>query len=172
MPRYGSNPARGLGLRDCVVCGTQFQPYRVKTWTCSRKCYRQTSAWKEAAQRSDSRPERKERKNELRRGGSLRQQATVRAYNRKTQLERSGWTVEAYQEAHDRQDGLCAICGRPYGGGARAASRLHADHDHKTGKRRGLLCNNCNRGIGYFEDDPALLAAAIEYVERYRAVTA
>lgn len=56
----------------------------------------------------------------------------------------------------------CEICGR-----ARGGRRLSSDHCHKTGNRRGLLCNPCNVGLGCFKDNIDLMKAAIEYIERY-----
>ena len=50
----------------------------------------------------------------------------------------------------------CVICG--------AEEKLVVDHDHKTGKIRGLLCNHCNRGLGHFRDDPTLLEFAAQYL--------
>jgi hypothetical protein len=62
------------------------------------------------------------------------------------------------------QGGGCAICGqRP----DRPAS-LHLDHDHLTGTLRGILCIDCNHGIGKLRDDPELLARAIGYLRRTR----
>ena len=160
----GRKPARGLEPRDCIVCAEQFQPYRASSVTCSQQCYRETPSWRESQHRQDARPERQARKNELRRGSER-----VRAYNRMKQLERYGITVEQHDVMLTTQDGLCAICGQPPDpGGVRATSRLHTDHDHLTGRVRGLLCNNCNRGIGCFADDPARLRAAAEYIERHR----
>lgn len=50
----------------------------------------------------------------------------------------------------------CGICGQP---------STHIDHDHNTGRIRGPLCNRCNRGIGFFHDDPKLLRQAVLWVE-------
>lgn len=54
------------------------------------------------------------------------------------------------------QGGRCAVCAE------RPAE--HVDHDHVTGKVRGLLCFNCNGGLGQFRDDPQILELAIEYL--------
>lgn len=54
----------------------------------------------------------------------------------------------------------CAICRCTLLGG----KATHVDHDHYTGAVRGLLCSRCNRGLGFFCDDPRLLARAIAYL--------
>lgn len=56
----------------------------------------------------------------------------------------------------------CGICGATESSGGK--KQLHVDHDHTTGKIRGLLCNHCNLGIGHFKDDTELLQAAIKYL--------
>ena len=50
----------------------------------------------------------------------------------------------------------CVICG--------SGEKLVVDHNHLTGKVRGLLCNHCNRGLGHFRDDPMLLEFAAQYL--------
>jgi len=62
------------------------------------------------------------------------------------------------------QDGGCAICGKA-GNGSRGY-RLHVDHDHVTGRVRGILCSECNFGLGKFRDDLDLLQRAINYLSR------
>jgi hypothetical protein len=62
----------------------------------------------------------------------------------------------------EAQNGCCAICGTNDTGGRKA---FHVDHCHNTGKVRGLLCGNCNSGIGNLRDDIELLKRAIQYLE-------
>lgn len=74
-------------------------------------------------------------------------------------------TPEQFEAMLTQQSGGCAICGGKgppdKHGNPR---RLSVDHCHSTGKIRGLLCVNCNRGIGYFSDRIDLLEAAIAYL--------
>jgi hypothetical protein len=73
---------------------------------------------------------------------------------------RYGMTPGEYEALLIKQGGVCAICRQPSKGKA-----LAIDHDHRTGKVRGLLCDLHNRGLGYFQDNPALLGAAKTYLE-------
>ena len=89
--------------------------------------------------------------------------------NANTMLKRNyGITLADYDRMVEKQDGKCAICEstNPSGNGARFA----VDHDHKTGEVRGLLCFDCNSGIGKFRDNTALLTSAIEYLKDYSNV--
>jgi hypothetical protein len=75
-------------------------------------------------------------------------------------LRRSyGITVYQFNEMARNQDYYCKICLRSPG------KRLNCDHDHTTGRVRGLLCYWCNRGLPYFRNDPAILRRAAEYLE-------
>lgn len=67
-----------------------------------------------------------------------------------------------YDQMLTAQEGKCAICRTNEPG--TGIGRFAIDHCHTSGKVRGLLCSNCNRGLGYFKDDPARIRRAIDYV--------
>ena len=80
-------------------------------------------------------------------------------------LKKNGVDVSAddFHKLIDEQNGLCAICGhKPLP----KEKRLSIDHDHKTNKVRGLLCSNCNAGLGMFKDDIDFLNSAIRYLNK------
>jgi len=70
-------------------------------------------------------------------------------------------TLDEYNEILLKQNNKCAICGKSKNGN----KVMCVDHDHNTGKIRGLLCSRCNLGIGSFTDDIDLLKKAIKYLE-------
>jgi hypothetical protein len=72
-----------------------------------------------------------------------------------------GLTVGEYELMFAEQGGTCKIC---HGTGLKN-KRLSIDHDHKTGKVRGLLCHGCNVMIGLAKENPAHLHAAVDYLE-------
>lgn len=73
-----------------------------------------------------------------------------------------GLSKKDYEQMLADQDGKCAICGKTESTGR--SGKLHVDHCHTTGMVRGLLCCNCNQGIGRFLDDPKLLISAAAYL--------
>lgn len=76
-----------------------------------------------------------------------------------------GLSPEQVDELYVRQQGACAICGQSEKNLIRGRIlRLAIDHCHSTGAVRGLLCHQCNTGLGNFRDNPALLQRAIEYL--------
>ncbi len=83
-----------------------------------------------------------------------------------------GITPEQYMELFVEQDGRCAICKADEPGGKHKNSPNKSDwnwlvdHNHTTGAVRGLLCERCNRALGLFGDDPAILAVATVYAAR------
>jgi len=70
-------------------------------------------------------------------------------------------TIAQYDKMLRQQAGGCYICERPP-----KTRRLAVDHNHKTGKVRGLLCWHCNSGLGKFKDNPELLIRAADYLQK------
>lgn len=67
--------------------------------------------------------------------------------------------IEIFTDLPNRS---CEICGMGY---TKGNVSLHIDHDHSTGKIRGVLCEKCNKGIGLFNDSADLLKSAIKYLK-------
>ena len=80
---------------------------------------------------------------------------------RVNQWKKYGITEADFERMKVEQGEVCKICGGPPNG----KGTFHVDHDHKTGKIRGLLCHKCNTALGLFNDDPSLMAKAAEYVQ-------
>lgn len=74
---------------------------------------------------------------------------------------RYGITQEDFNKILEQQQGACAICDTGAG-----EKPWHVDHDHSTGRVRGILCHSCNTGLGNFKDDPEVLRKALEYLVR------
>ncbi len=70
-----------------------------------------------------------------------------------------GMSMEEYNALRTSQNGVCAICKQP------DTKMLSVDHNHFTGQIRGLLCDPCNRGLGFFRDSPVRLEAACNYLK-------
>ena len=91
-----------------------------------------------------------------------RNREKVLVKHRRRQLEALyGMTISEYSLLLTHQEGKCAICRRES-----ATQHLAVDHDHKTGKIRGLLCNTCNLALGHLGKNPAWLLTAIQYVAK------
>ena len=74
-----------------------------------------------------------------------------------TRRRRYGLTQVQYDILMLTQCGKCAIC-------TEVMEPSYVDHDHETGRIRGLLCRHCNTGLGCFKDNPELLVTAGEYL--------
>jgi hypothetical protein len=72
-----------------------------------------------------------------------------------------GWTTEAVEEAGKRQRNCCAICHKTFD------RTPCADHDHITNTPRELLCDSCNKAIGFLQDSAALCEAAAVYLRKW-----
>jgi len=83
---------------------------------------------------------------------------------RKNKLKKKyNLTLENFNVLKIKQKSSCAICKNKL----KIGNGTHVDHCHKTGDVRGLLCNSCNRGIGYLQDSIEILKSAVNYLKKY-----
>ena len=86
------------------------------------------------------------------------------AYNRQRHLRSYGMDEAAYHALLELQGGGCALCGKR--GTERRGYAMPVDHDHKTGRVRGILCTYCNRNrLGRGREDPAMHRRCADYLE-------
>lgn len=121
--------------RPCVVCGASYRP---KARRASKFCSVECKALDRKA------------------SGAARGSHLMRKY---------GITQADYDALLAAQGGGCALCGKTAAEQTRYTEFLHVDHDHVTGRVRGLLCDQHNLLLGRFNDDPALLRRAADYLE-------
>ncbi len=140
---------------ECRSCRSRDRRDRATPELRRANCAR-TKAWREANQ---------ERAKATKANWAARNRDRIRARFR---LRDTGWTAEAFEAAWQRQDGRCAICSVQLVQEWKKPNTVAADHCHRTGKTRELLCSACNRAIGLFDDDPARLRSAAAFLERHR----
>jgi len=92
-------------------------------------------------------------------------------YNRTSILKKHNLTIKEYEEMLKQQYDKCAICGKPETIKQRGKIQaLSIDHDHKTGKVRGLLCSRCNVLLGFLHEDIHFILKIINYLHIYKSI--
>ena len=79
--------------------------------------------------------------------------------NARIRLHKYKMTQQEYDLRLEKQKNRCAICRKKF------RKTPHIDHNHKTGRNRGLLCDDCNLGLGRFKDNVKVLRRAIKYLK-------
>lgn len=79
-------------------------------------------------------------------------------------LRKYGLSTSKYRTTLANQGGVCKICGRTDAGGTLRPQQFLVDHNHRTGKVRGLLCHSCNTGLACFREDRSILESAVLYL--------
>lgn len=79
-----------------------------------------------------------------------------------------GLTEQEYMKIHEEQDGRCKICGEPET--SKRSLWLSVDHDHETGRIRGLLCRSCNTALGHAKENLEILYGLIFYIEENQLI--
>ena len=133
---------------------------RVRRYTARNRetCRARVRAWASTEEAAIQRQAWREKSKEKYRGDH--------GYSRRAALRRYGLTTVQYESLLADQNGVCASCGDapPSRDINSKHARLAVDHDHKTGKIRGLLCSPCNQALGLFKDSPELLDKAKQYI--------
>lgn len=88
------------------------------------------------------------------------EEAWLAKERRRDRKRTHGISLEIYNDMLEVQGGTCAICNLP----CKTGKSLAVDHSHDTGAIRGLLCINCNTGLGHFKDNLDLLSRAMKYL--------
>ena len=92
-----------------------------------------------------------------------KQRVASQRSSHRQRLARVNLTDREYHEMLSRQNDACAVCKQSFFDGTDKV-RINIDHDHATGRVRGLLCSPCNKGLGFFLDNPERLDAAASYL--------
>lgn len=161
--------AKGRRAEQCEQCGEPLIDRRLQARFCSTRCGQN---WRNIQVRTQAQNRKLAARKPCRGCGSpIPVERNGRALYcteackiRSRRHEAYGLTkpeLEALLAQHEQ----CAIC-RTEDWGRKGPQ---VDHDHDSGKVRGILCLNCNNGLGRFGDDPARLRAAADYLERTRA---
>lgn len=79
-----------------------------------------------------------------------------------------GMSLSDYDRLLESQGGRCAICDATDSGNKKV-KQLVIEHDHATGRVRGLTCQLCNHGLANFRENPEIMLAAIRYLEASNA---
>ncbi len=88
-------------------------------------------------------------------------------YHVVVRLRKLGVPDDQHPEIFKRLSGACEICSRENVPHARSTRSLFIDHDHRTGKFRGILCSRCNTLLGFTEDHPAIIEAVGRYLNAH-----
>lgn len=163
------------GLRFCPSCKqklplTSFGKYKYDEFGLQGKCRSCTNAKnREYAPNMSEVAKEKRREYTRKWRENLSEDERKRIYKSRN-LKIYGLTLEQFEKLLEIQGQKCALCHEPLSVlQGRQDNSVNVDHDHTTGKVRALLHQKCNNGLGCYDDNPALLAKAIEYLRRYAA---
>lgn len=168
---WGARPENAGKLRvgslvPCAICARLFIAKSGRAKYCSPDCVRERN--NQSATRSYwNRPENKCREPSKPRRQTPGGRKLVRK-NRRL-IDTYGITLDDLNRMKASQGDACLICREKFQEERdRGAGTAHVDHCHDTGTVRGILCHNCNVGLGAFLDRPDLLRAAATYIEAAR----
>jgi hypothetical protein len=158
---------KDYGTAPCANCGTTISKIRESHVYCSKRCMVKANPRPPAERKCAYCGVDVYYRNGKAVCSGCRKDVAMRqskVYNRRTVLKRYGLNEADFNRLLNNQGGVCAVCrtDNPPGKG------WCVDHCHDTGVVRGVLCTNCNTGIGQLGDDVERLLAAVEYLKKPR----
>lgn len=127
-----------------------------KQYWCKSCCKQAVDKWKSKNPKAISEAQKRRRQEVPHLFAQTRRRATLKKY---------GLSPEDFLFMLKNQTYCCKICKTATPGGF--ANQWAVDHDHTTNQTRGILCNNCNKGLGHFKDSIFLLEQAAQYLTYY-----
>ena len=155
--RECKKPSTTTSCEDCILARKQKRLERLNNKQCV-SCAKPNENGKDQCDECCSKENTRTRERYKLPGGNRRQKSASLKHL-------YGITIEEYEEILAIQEYACEICQQPIG---QESKRPYVDHDHETGKLRGLLCQNCNSVLGLAHDSPEVLRRAADYIERYK----
>jgi len=149
----------------CILCGEPFKKNVSSQKYCGSIINKVGCSWKHNQLQKKGTPEQRKKwkKNQVRKyyphTKSEKEKFSNRLWRLKIKL-----SLEEYKNLVLKQKDLCAICGKQ-----EKNKSLAIDHDHTTGKTRGLLCQKCNRALGGFCDDIQVVKNALTYLKNHKS---
>lgn len=150
-------------MRQCIKCLEN--KGIAEFYLASDKRHRDTKC-KDCAKRYKSEYYRNKRDSVLRAASDYRDRLGPDTIRDKNLRQKFGIGLEEYAELLKAQGGACDIC-KSSNPGRKDRTHFCVDHDHETGKVRGLLCYTCNFGIGGLKDSVEILTSAIAYLKKH-----
>lgn len=148
-------------MRTCTKCHFEKPDdlFRNKYWC--KTCMSQAQAnWKKRNRTHVNLYQKKRKKINPKSFTVIRRRSTLKQY---------GLTITQFESLLNRQNSRCAICSTDKPGGF--ANQWAVDHCHKTGGVRGILCSSCNKGLGHFKDNIAVMETAVRYLTFFHRPT-
>jgi hypothetical protein len=188
--KYREQKQQKIIIKTCIICNNKFKTRKKHKKCCCLKCslinkQKYQNEWyiqnkktlikkqKEYYQKNKDKILEYRIKNKDK---IQKQNLTYKRFHKKEaknkQLQKKyNITLEKYNKILDEQHGVCAICGKKEPlkhFKSKQSYSLSVDHNHKTGKVRGLLCSNCNFIIGHSREKISVFQQAIIYLRKYK----
>lgn len=148
---------------DCLHCGLEFKPQHFNQKLCSDECRSERN--KRLCKKWDQNNKHKKKEYNARKYKENKDYYRERSFK-----ERYGIGLSEAREMLEEQGGVCCICFSPIdidAPGINAECKGHVDHCHDTGAVRGILCRECNWGLGNFRDDYQRVFEAAKYLRSF-----